>query len=94
MNKQELKKLKPGKKIYIVERQTDCDCPFCDGSCNEPEMWDTKVWEVDTKKNVVWAKMFEEGYNVFDWKLDQVFTRKRDAERKLKELYREQGIQI
>jgi hypothetical protein len=91
MTKEELKKLKPGKKVYIVNCDDYCDCPFCDGSCNEPEMFDMYVEGTDVKKGQVYVSHGKTSeYSVFLsglwYNYKEVFTRKREATKVLKKL--------
>jgi len=91
MNKKDFKKLKPGKKIYIVELDDYCECPMCDGSCNEPSIRETVVSSTDLKNLKVYAKTWAESTWILPWDLDEVFTRKKDAERKYRELEKNLG---
>lgn len=93
MDKKTFKKLKKGKKIYLVTYEDYCECPHCDGSCNEPQMVDAKVFDIDLKEERIFYKFMEESTYIFNTTdLDSVFTNQREATRKLKELFRDNGI--
>jgi len=83
MNKKDFKNLKPGKRVYIVQLEDRCECPLCDGSCSEPEMWDAKVDSIRVDTGDVLVNGY--GY-LMDTPYLTVFTRKKDAEKRLREL--------